>query len=139
MQKTNKKKTNFTISKLAKKAGVNLQTIRYYERLELLPEPKRTESGYRIYDDEYLKNIRFVKNAQDLGFKLEEIKNLVDIKFNPKAMGKDVKKLIDEKIHDIEDQIEELQEMKKYLKELDQSCSGKMPSSCCPILNSLQG
>lgn len=137
MPKTLKQKNNLTIGDLAKKAGINLQTIRYYERLDLLPDPERTDSGYRIYDDSYLKHIKFVKNAQDLGFTLDEIKDLVAVKLNPKAHGKDVKKIIETKIEDIDNQIEELEETKKYLESLDKSCSGKMLSSCCPIIGTL--
>lgn len=131
------KKNILTISKLAKKAGVNLQTIRYYEKLNLLPKPKRNKSKYRLYDDEYLKHIKFVKNAQNLGFKLDEIRDLVLIKHNPKALGKDVKKVIKQKIEEIETQVVELQGAKDYLNELYDSCNGKMSSCCCPILGAI--
>lgn len=131
------KKNILTISKLARKAGVNLQTIRYYEKLNLLPKPKRSKSKYRLYDDEYLKHIKFVKNAQNLGFKLDEIRDLVLIKHNPKALGKDVKKVIKKKIEEIEIQVAELQGAKDYLNELYDSCSGKMSSCCCPILSAI--
>lgn len=133
----NCKQNNITIGTLAEKAGVNLQTIRYYEKLDLLPEPKRSKSGYRLYDEEYSKHIKFVKNAQSLGFKLEEIKELVSVRYNPKALGKDVKQIIKKKIEEIENKVEELTETKKYLNELNNSCSGKMKSSCCPILSAL--
>jgi len=128
---------NLTISDLAELAGVNLQTVRYYERLELIPEPIRTESGYRVYDASYVKHIRFVKNSQDLGFSLEEIQELAKIKLSPKGRGKEIKAIIRRKIQEVNCNIAALLETKEYLEELDSSCSGKMASSCCPIINSL--
>lgn len=133
-----KKKQKITISKLAKLAGLNTQSIRYYENIGLLPEPCRSKSKYRIYDESYLENIYFIKNSQELGFSLEEIKELVAIKFNSCAYGKDVKFLIQEKIEKINCEIEKLKSQKKFLDKLDSSCSGKMPVDDCPILNSLK-
>lgn len=126
-----------TIGKLAELAEVEVQAIRYYESLGLVPEPKRTESGYRQYTIEYLENIRFIKNLQELDFKLEEIKYLVKVKFNKKAQGKDVKKLIKEKLSDIQDEILSLKVKEDRLNDLLDSCSGRMKSCDCPILKSL--
>jgi DNA-binding transcriptional MerR regulator len=133
-----KLKNNLTISQLAKKAGVNLQTIRYYESLNLLPEPERTGAGYRLYHEDYVRHIKFVKNSQHLGFSLDQIRDLVTVKYDRSSLGKDVKKIIKSKIQDIESQINELEESKQYLQELYDSCSGRMQSSCCPILNALE-
>jgi len=132
-----KKPANITISTLCKKLGINVQTVRYYESMGLIPEPERTEAGYRVYDEAYEEHIAFVKNSQRLGFSLEEIAELAQLKFQNKALGKDVKKLIGQKIQQIETEIEELQATKSYLEKLDRSCSGKMKSSCCPILQGL--
>lgn len=137
MKKTSKE-TKLTISKLAEKAGVNLQTIRYYERLNLLPSPKRSKSGYRLYDEDYVSHIKFIKNAQNLDFKLKEIRELMKVKRSSKALGKEVKKIIQMKIDQIDLQIKDLKATSKYLKELDKSCSGRMNSSCCPILKTLE-
>jgi DNA-binding transcriptional MerR regulator len=68
---------NLTIGQVAKKAGVNIQTIRYYERRNLLPEPSRGESGYRHYEEETVRHIRFIRNAKELGFSLKEIGRVV--------------------------------------------------------------
>jgi DNA-binding transcriptional MerR regulator len=126
-----------SIGKLAELAGVEVQTIRYYESLGLLPEPERTESGYRQYNINYLENLKFIKNLQDLEFKLEEIRELVTIKFSKKALGKDVKKVIKDKLEEIQEEISELQNKEAKLKDLLDSCSGRMKSCHCPILNSL--
>ncbi len=137
MPKTKCQVQKFTIGELAEQAGVNLQTIRYYESLGLIPEPARTESGYRTYDESYIKHIRFVKNSQDLGFSLEEIQEMASIKLNPKASGKAIKEIIRKKIAEVDNTISTLIETKKYLEELDTSCSGRMLSPCCPIIASL--
>lgn len=135
--KTKCKQETISIGKLAELAEIEIQAIRYYESLGLLPEPKRTESGYRKYDLEYLENLRFIKNLQELNFKLEEIKELVKVKFNKKALGKDVKKLIKEKLNEIKDEIIDLRTKEDRLEDLLASCSGRMKSCDCPILESL--
>lgn len=127
-----------TISQFADKAGVNIQTIRYYESIALLPKPKRTESGYRLFTEEDLENIHFIKNAQDLGLSLEEVKELVDLRRSSKALGQDVKKFLNSKIEKIDEQIKELKAKKNNLEKLNKTCSGEMPTSCCPILQKLK-
>jgi MerR family mercuric resistance operon transcriptional regulator len=133
-----KKRLKFNIGKLAQLAGLNIQTIRFYENIGLLPEPSRSKSQYRRYDDEYLDHINFIKNSQELGFTLEEIKDLVQVKFQDCALGKDVKSLVQEKIEKINCQLETLKSQKKFLEKLDSNCNGKMPVDECPILDSLK-
>ena len=128
---------DMTISELAKKANVNVQTIRYYESLKLLPPPKRSPSGYRLYTLDYLQNIRFIKNAQKLGFSLEEIGKLVLLRFDGTSMGAEVKSLIKDKVSLLEDEIHNLQLTKKYLDELQSNCSGTMGTADCPIIGAL--
>jgi len=133
-----KKRQKFNIGKLAELAGLNIQTIRFYENIGLLPEPSRTKSQYRLYDDEYLDHVNFIKNSQELGFTLEEIKDLVQVKFQDCALGKDVKALVQEKIEKINCQLEALKSQKKFLEKLNSNCNGKMPVDECPILDSLK-
>ena len=125
------------IGELARLADIEVQTIRYYESLALLPEPTRTDSGYRNYNTEYLEHINFIKNCQELGFSLEEISDLVHHKFSKNSKGKDVKEIVQAKIDQVEDEISELIKVKQRLTKLNSSCSGKMKSSCCPIINTL--
>lgn len=132
-------KNKLKISDFARLAGLNQQSIRYYESLGLIPEPERNESGYREYDESYLENIKFIKNAQQLGFNLEEIKNLVELKFNNTATGADVKNLVKVKIKELDRKIAELEKLKKYLQNLDSSCTGDMSTNCCPIMESIKG
>lgn len=125
------------IGEIAKLANIEVQTIRYYESINLLPEPSRTESGYRNYTEEYVEHLRFIKNSQELGFSLDEIKDLVHHKFSTKSFGKDVKVIIKSKIDEVNQEIQELTELKLRLNKLNGTCSGKMKSSCCPILSTL--
>lgn len=128
-----------TIGTLAKEAGVNLETVRFYERRSLLPEPPRNESGYRLYSPESVRRLRFIKRAQELGFSLGEIEEL--LKFRPSALSTcaQVRRRAEAKIEDIEAKIKTLQSMKKTLQRLTSECSGYGPASECPILDSLDG
>ncbi len=130
--------TKRSIGKLSKETGLSVQTIRYYEQLGILPEPERTESGYRNYGDDYFEHIYFIKNAREMGFSLEEIKLLVNLRSSKSAIGKDVKEIINLKIQEIDEQIKSLNGTRNYLTSLTQSCHGKMPVNKCPIINKLK-
>lgn len=126
-----------TISTVAKQSQVNLETIRYYEREGLVPEPPRSESGYRHYPPDTVRRVRFIKRAQELGFSLKEIKELLTLRLSPDATSGEVKKRAQEKIQQIEDKIQTLNAMKNALDRLHDACSGQGPASDCPILESL--
>ncbi len=102
-----------TIGQLAKSAGVNLQTIRYYERRGLIPEPPRNESGYRQYSQKEVSRTLFIKGAQGLGFSLKEIEELLSLKMEPGTTCGDVKNRVEAKISDIEEKILALQQIKE--------------------------
>src|SRR5574342_138792 len=101
-----------SVGQLAKEAHVNIETVRYYERRGLLPEPKRRESGYREYSPEEVFRIRFIKRAQELGFTLKEISELLGLRVDSKTTCAKVKKQADAKISDIEEKIRLLKKMK---------------------------
>ena len=122
---------------LAKKAHVNPETLRYYEREGLLPEPQRSDAGYRLYSDEDVRRVRFIKRAQELGFSLKEVKDLLALKVDASQSASEVKKLAEQKVQDIEAKIHHLQSMKRILHELADTCSGQGPVEQCPILNCL--
>jgi MerR family copper efflux transcriptional regulator len=128
---------NLTIGQVAKKAGVNIQTIRYYERRNLLPEPSRGESGYRHYEEETVRHIRFIRNAKELGFSLKEIGELLSLRLDPGGMSAAVKELAKEKLADIEGKIDTLQRMHTALDGLIHTCPGCGPVRECPILDAL--
>jgi MerR family mercuric resistance operon transcriptional regulator len=129
---------HLTTGQLAKKAQVNVETIRYYERRGLLPEPPRRASGYRQYTQDSVARIQFIKRAQALGFSLEAISELLDLRVDPNTTCGDVKKRTEAKIADIEAKIRTLQELKQALAKLAASCSGRGPTSECPILEALE-
>ncbi len=97
--------TTLTISQLAERADVNLATIRYYERRGLIPEPPRRPSGYRIYSEASVARLRFIKSAQDLGFSLKEIKELLALRVDPNATCADVKRQGEAKLAQIAEKI----------------------------------
>ena len=127
-----------TTGQLAKQAQVNVETIRYYERRGLLPEPPRRWSGYREYSQADVAHLRFIKRAKELGFSLSEISELLSLRVDPDTTCDDVKQRTEIKIADIEAKIQTLERMKKALKKLVASCSGRGPTSACPILEALE-
>ncbi len=128
---------HITTSELAKRGGVNLETIRYYERVGLLPKPPRSGAGYRQFSPESVRRVRFIKRAQELGFSLKEIKELLALRIAPGSTRADVRKRAETKIVDIEGKVQHLRAMKKALVRLTESCCGSGPTSDCPILESL--
>lgn len=126
-----------TIGQLAKKAQIHVETVRYYERRGLVTEPPRSMANYRLYPEETVRRLRFIKHAQALGFSLKEIKELLSLRAAPRARCADVRERAEAKIKDIEDKIAALQAMKKALAKLVAECSGHGPITDCPILESL--
>ncbi len=128
---------HISTSELAKRGGVNLESIRYYERMGLLPKPPRSGAGYRQFSPESVRRVRFIKRAQELGFSLKEIKELLALRIAPGSTRADVRKRAEAKIADIEGKVEHLREMKKALVSLTEACCENGPASECPILESL--
>jgi len=128
---------SLTIGKLAKKADVSIDSIRFYERRGLIAEPMRTESNYRVYPLEAADRLKFIKKAQKLGFSLGEIQELLDLRHNLAVSKADVKAKTEEKIRNIRGKIQDLSRMLKALEQLDESCDGHGPIVDCPILKAL--
>jgi MerR family copper efflux transcriptional regulator len=127
----------FTIGQLAKNANVNLETIRFYERRGLLPEPPRNKSGHRQYSIKDLRRTEFIKRTQSLGFSLKEISDLLSLSVESGKTCGDVKQRVKAKLIDIEEKIETLQRMREVLLRLETNCPGKGPLNECPILETL--
>src|SRR5467141_2837814 len=104
-----------TTAKLAHEGGVNVETIRYYERHGLLPKPPRTHSGYRVFSEDAVVRLRFVKHAQELGFSLKEIKELLSLRVKPGSSCADVRRKAEAKITDVDQKIRRLQAIKGAL------------------------
>ena len=127
-----------TISRLARLGGVNLETVRYYERRGLLPKPPRTQAGYRQFSPEAAKRIRFIKRAQELGFSLDEVRELLALRVDSRRNRTDIRLRAEAKIADIDRKISALTAMKATLHELALRCEQCGPSADCPILASLE-
>lgn len=125
------------IGQLAKKANVNLETIRYYERRGLIPEPPRNKSGHRGYSLEEVQRTEFIKRCKALGFSLKEISELLSLSVEPGTTCGDVKARIETKIANVEKKIEDLRKIKKSLLSMSSKCRGKGPIGQCPILEEL--
>ena len=127
-----------TIGRLAKQAGVNIDTVRYYERRGLLSPDGYRESGYRLYAPEAAHKLRFIKNAQGLGFTLKEISGLLRLRVKSRARCRDVKRRAQAKLEDVESRIQRLEAMRRVLKELLRTCHSGRTTDHCPILRSLE-
>ena len=125
-------------SELASQGGVNRETVRYYERRGLLPKPPRTAAGYRAFDGDAVRRLRFIKQAQALGFSLKEIRALLALRLDPRASCADVRRRAEAKIADIDEKLRALRAMKRALVGLTAACAGRGPVSACPILESLE-
>jgi Cu(I)-responsive transcriptional regulator len=126
------------IGTAAAQAGVNVQTLRYYERRGLLPRPPPRQSGYREFPDEAVGVVRFVKRAQDLGFTLDEIDELLRLRHDKRRDRARVRAVAATRIKDIQRKIAELQAMKKALSHLVHCCEGGSTLEC-PIIEALDG
>ncbi len=128
-----------TIGQPAKAGGVNLQTVRYYERQGLLAPAARIESGYRIFAADTPQRIRFIKRAQELGFTLNEIRELLSLRVASGSTCSDVRKGAQVKLTDIDLKMRHLEAMRASLARLVKSCRGTGPTQECPILECLDG
>lgn len=128
-----------TRGKLASETGCNIETIRYYETIGLLPEPARTRSGYRNYSKDHLRRLKFIQRARALGFSSEKIQGLLALTDGGEHHTRaDVKSLTEAHIEEIAEKIRDLQKIRKRLSQISSFCDGSGESAAtCPILESL--
>ncbi len=134
-----KKMKMLTIGRLACRAGVGIETIRFYERKGLLDQPPRSPAGYRQYPPEAVQRLMFIRRAKELGFTLGEIGELLALGSNPGTTCADVRQRAARKRDDIDRRIRDLGKMRLALDMLLASCPGDAPSDQCPILQALAG
>lgn len=132
----NESRKTLTIGRVAERADVGIDTIRFYERRGLLPEPQRTASGYRLYTDATIKRLDFIRRAKALGFTLEEIIALLGLQDSGGAKA-DVKALTKRKLGQIDAKINDLQRMRDVLSALEHDCAGTGDVRTCPIIEAL--
>ncbi|TAL73328.1 MAG: heavy metal-responsive transcriptional regulator [Rhodanobacter sp.] len=131
--------SSLTIGSVARRVGVAIDTIRYYEREGLLPEPLRRASGYRSYGEAAVLQLRFIRRAKELGFTLEEIRELLALSADRQHGVKAVKQRARKRLDAITERIAELTRVRDALAELVASCPGHGTPEQCPILRSLTG
>lgn len=128
---------HMTTGDVADRSGVNIHTVRYYEKRGLLPEPPRTPAGYRKYGSEDVSRVRFIKRAQELGFILEEIRELLDLRAIPGA-GEEVKARTNVKVQEIDAKIRDLERIRAKLVELARACEHHGSADDCLVLHALE-
>ena len=126
------------IGQVASAASVNVQTIRYYERRGLFPAPRRTASGYRQYAEDAVLRLRFIKHAQELGFSLTEIRELLALRVRHADACDAVERKTRRKTALVEQKIRDLQRIKRTLERLAEACAKRRPTDDCPILETLE-
>ena len=130
----------FRIGELAKLANVTPDTIRYYEKQQMMEHEVRTEGGFRLYSDNDLRRLKFIRHARQLGFTLESIRELLSIRIDPEHHTcQESKSIVQERLSDVEARIEELQVIRRSLQKLNDACCGSAHSSLyCSILETLE-
>ena len=127
-----------TVGKIARQAGVNLQTVLYYERRQLLSPARRSDSGYRLYAPETVRVIRFINNAQALGFTLDEIAKLLRLRVRSRSRCEPVKRQARARLELVQGKIAGLRAMERTLLRLLKTCAARGTTDSCPILESLE-
>jgi Cu(I)-responsive transcriptional regulator len=124
------------ISEAAGQAGVNVQTLRYYERRGLLPKPPRRSSGYREFPDDAVRIVRFIKRAQELGFSLDEVEELLRLRRSQRRDRGRIRRVAEQRVAQIDQKIVELQRMRSALTRLVNACHTDAALDC-PIIEAL--
>jgi MerR family mercuric resistance operon transcriptional regulator len=129
-----------TIGQVSRRSGVGIETVRFYEREGLLHRPARSpSSGYRLYEEEVIARLEFIQRAKELGFTLNEVKELLFLRLGPTTCCEDVKAKAEAKVVDIEGRILTLKRMRKAILRLTKECGTTRGGSDCPILEALDG
>ena len=132
------KSTTLSIGQLASKTNCKVETVHYYEKTGLMPEPERTEGGHRIYQLPHLKRLNFIRRSRELGFSIEQIKGLLVFIDEPNHYCGEVKAMAMQHARDIQQKIKDLQRLNDGLNEMVGRCSGSQFSiDDCPIIEAL--
>lgn len=128
-----------TRSGLARATGVHKETIRFYEQKGILQQPSRSASGYRLYDTRTVHQIQFIKRAQELGFTLTEIADLLKLRSLPDTSSHEIRNMSLQKVALIDQKIRDLRSMRNTLLKLTKTCDGESPVTSCPIIAAMEG
>ncbi len=128
----------FSIGEIAKQSDCKVETIHYYEKIKLMPQPARTQGGHRIYDKTQLKRLRFIRKCRDLGFSIEQIKELLTFIDEPNHFCGEVKALAMVQYRKVQEKIDELKKLQEALNNMIVKCKGEQYTiDNCPIIDSL--
>ena len=130
-----------TIAKLAAEAGVNVETIRYYQRIGVLDKPKPAQAGWRQYSEHVLRTLQYIKSGQNLGFSLAEIKAVQKLCLaeRPPRLCQSIREVARQKVAEVEKQMQELEQLKQRLQEFIQACAAKPDAERCPLSQAFNG
>lgn len=130
--------THFPIGALSAETGVNIETIRYYEKIGLIPAPPRTEGRQRVYDSTHLKRLTFIRRSRELGFSLDDIRELLGLVRGHGLTCGEVKAMTEQHVADIRRKVKDLRKLERVLTDLAAKCRGNAVPDC-PILDALSG
>lgn len=125
-----------TIGKLAKAAGVNLETVRYYERIRLIPPTSRTEGGHRAYEEPHVRRLTFIRRSRELGFSIEDIRALLALAEPNHTPCAEVREIAGAHLESVQAKLADLTKLERILSETIARCSGE-PAAACPVLDML--
>jgi MerR family mercuric resistance operon transcriptional regulator len=126
------------IGALSERTGCNIETIRYYERIGMMPNPSRTQGGHRIYTEEHLERLTFIRRSRELGFSLEQIRDLLRFVDGGRYTCSQVKAITLEHLDEVRARMKDLKRLEKVLKAMAAQCDrGKVPD--CPVIDALSG
>jgi MerR family mercuric resistance operon transcriptional regulator len=126
----------FTIGELSKRTGVNIETIRYYEKSSVMPNPPRTAAGYRVYNEDHLNRLTFIRRCRQLGFAMVEIQELLSLVDARGYTCGEVQAMTLEHAEMVKQKIRDLQRLEKTLRSISSQCTGKKVPEC-PIIDAL--
>lgn len=127
---------DFTIGALSKKAGVNIETIRYYEKIGVMPKPARSAGGNRVYDEQQVKRLSFIRRSRELGFSLDEIRELLRMVDENTFTCAEIAALSQKHLDDIKAKIKDLKKIERHMKGMLSQCS-KDNTPDCAIIDAL--
>jgi MerR family mercuric resistance operon transcriptional regulator len=131
-------RSGLTIGRLAAASGVNLETVRYYERIGIMPEPARTEGGHRVYDGEHRRRLTFIRRARELGFGIGEIRALLDLASPQRRSCDEVRAIAAAHLADVRAKIDDLARLEAVLADTVTRCAGRRSAPSCPVLDILE-
>ena len=132
MRKGRKDVDNFTIGNLSRHTGVNVETIRYYERIRLMPRPPRTAGGHRAYGTDHLQTLTFIRRSRELGFRLDDIRALLALR-GPQACCLDVKAIADRHLEIVRTRMRDLADLESSLAAMVDRCAGDRRPECAVL------